>query len=67
VCDLAETLWRREMEAEDMLRLLAGLGQVEDYETPGERIAAALEQAGPADPADRRAEVASFLLAAGGD
>jgi hypothetical protein len=67
VCDLAETLWRRELEAEDMLRLLAGLAQAGDYETPAERITAALEEAGPADPAARRAEVAGFLLAAGGD
>ncbi len=68
MCDLAEVLWRREQEAEDMLHLLAGLGGGEDYETPADRIADALETAGPArDPEARRAEVARFTLIAGGD
>ncbi len=51
-----------------MLHLLAGLGGGEDYETPADRIADALETAGPArDPEARRAEVARFTLIAGGD
>jgi len=67
VCDLAEVLWRREQEAEDMLHLLAGLGGDKGYEPPADRIADALGTAGPArDPEARRAEVARFLLIAGG-
>jgi hypothetical protein len=50
-----------------MLRLLAGLAGVDDYETPAEQLETRLADIQP-DPAARRAEVMAFLMAAtGGD
>lgn len=71
MCDLAEVRWRRNEEMNDLLRLLAALAGEEDYETPAERITDALAESVTEqrrrDPAARRAEVAAFLIAAGGD
>ena len=54
------------IETNDMLRLLADLAGVDDYETPAEQLAEALAADMPPDPAARRAEVMAFLLATGG-
>lgn len=71
MCDLAEVRLRRNEEMNDLLRLLAALAGDEEYETPAERVADMLAESVTEqrrrDPEARRAEVAAFLLAAGGD
>jgi len=62
-------LLRRRKETDDMLRLLAAVAQVRDYEPPGTDLDELLDDLGgrAKDPALRGAQVAAFLLAAGGD
>lgn len=73
LCDLAEWSLRRRAEQADALLILARLAKVSDeYDLPADRIAEALETEpeGPrraADPEQRRAEIAAFMAAAGGE
>jgi hypothetical protein len=64
---VTEVCLRRRMEADDQLRLLAGLAGAEDYEPPGDRLADFLSDLGTDPDTERYAEIMAAAEAAGGE